>query len=591
MTLTDAEIARLGHDLPDLSTWGADMLVPFPARRLRHASVVWINRRWFRACGLDASSAEVDARLCHWLIDEFAHVVPRPEDTEASFAAGGREWFADRYGGTGWVPHGGSGRAGIAGRFQAKGIGVTPLVGRDADWLHAHGCLWLEEAIRETICAEIACAEFPHSGVPVLAILDTGLNAEMPPGQLGERRAILIRPCVIRPSHLQRAPLFKPFDAGSAAQPADARRTRDAVRTFFAAGAGWPGLIQLARRVAEQIAFGLVHRLDHGGYFSSNLGMDGELLDFGSMHASADWRREPVAGGSADAFTVFSAVLASLRFYLYKHAAEHLHTCTSAAASDENLLAYFAQQHDRAVVREIRRYWALDAYSSESTDRMIAAMRRVIARGATLALDKPAAGPLAADLSAIDGALHEAADPAQRRRAWAAASRHSLPRALLDRTQLQAVIHAQVCNARTTTAPPRDTVQNAIRHCVTLSRRCWPRLPRNLIVLAQHGDDDSDVLLCVDPGSGEHALWIEAVSADATVVVFGQRLDTATTASFCVDAGSSSACLRIPCAPTVEDAAQSVLIGTAVLHLPPFALRYAEPDWIAMPPPDSAVTP
>ena len=189
------------------------------------------------------------------------------------------------------MPHGGSGRAGLRGCFQAKGIGPTPLAGDVRTWSYSHGCAWLEEALREAIYAELAAAELPHGALPVIAVLDTGLRFLLPSGELGERRAILVRPAALRLAHFERAPMFsaarRERPERETNETSDVDRVRDAVRAFHAATSGEPApgvevrdLADALVRVAEQAASGQVHRLCHGGYLTSNVTLNGELLDF-----------------------------------------------------------------------------------------------------------------------------------------------------------------------------------------------------------------------------------------------------------------------------------------------------------------------
>ncbi len=231
-----AEVSQLESGLPRLAEWSAAMLVPFQARQLRHATVLWINRRWFLERMLDVTCDELRARVSTWLLDEFAYVVPQQGDPQEAFTEVTRTLHADRYGSsTGRTVHGGSGRVATMGCYQAKGVGVTPLVGTGGDVEHATGYCSIEEGIREAIYAEIAAAEFPYGAVPIVAILDTGLTFY--PGRQANMgahadpptpRALVIRPAVLRIAHAERAPLFRRSLTGAAnSQSDDTRRTRD----------------------------------------------------------------------------------------------------------------------------------------------------------------------------------------------------------------------------------------------------------------------------------------------------------------------------------------------------------------------------
>lgn len=172
-----AEAKRLHSGLPRLDEWSNHLLVPFQAQQLQRARVLWINRRWFLERDIIVTDPDVERRVRNWLIAEFGYSVPRKEDPVGAFTKQVKTFYADRYGSTtGKSVHGGSGRAATLGFFQAKGIGLTPLAGVGANWVHSHGCASMEESVREAIYSEIACAEFPHGAVPVIALLDTGLQ-------------------------------------------------------------------------------------------------------------------------------------------------------------------------------------------------------------------------------------------------------------------------------------------------------------------------------------------------------------------------------------------------------------------------------
>ena len=239
------EVEQLQSGLPNLAEISSEILVPFEARRLRRAAILWINRRWFFERQIDVARAEDRLRVEAWLLDEFAYAIPRAGDAPDAFTGEVKTLHADRYGiSSGRSVHGGSGRVATIGSFQAKGIGVTPLAGVGANWVHSSGCASVEEGIREIIYSEVATAEFPHGAVPVVALLDAGLiypnsadQATSAAATALVRRAIIIRPAVLRIAHAERAPLFlRSLTGFPNHQPDDARRTRDVVRYWTGDG-------------------------------------------------------------------------------------------------------------------------------------------------------------------------------------------------------------------------------------------------------------------------------------------------------------------------------------------------------------------
>ena len=325
-----SEVEQLHQGIPDLGAISPDLLVPFPAQRLVSMRVAWLNRRWFLARGIDVTLVSERERVEAWLVAEFGYISQAA--STALPKTDRKTFYADRYGSTeGTTPHGGSGRSGIAGRFSAKGIGVTPLVGKGAAPGHAHGCATLEECLREAVYSEIIGAESPHGAVPTIAVLDTGIDFIDPDArtrsQRHSRRGLLIRPCVLRPAHAERAALFRRADGMHELQNQreDVARARAVVHTWARAALPRRTAVPaetLIGRLAQQIAFAQVHRFTGGGLFSSNVSLLGEWLDFGNAHALPDWSHAKVldhaAGFGAEQLTL-RAICHSIAFYLWKY--------------------------------------------------------------------------------------------------------------------------------------------------------------------------------------------------------------------------------------------------------------------------------
>lgn len=110
-----------------------------PLTRLQGAALLWLNAEdaeadpaWVRLNGDRAAYAEHLLAACAYKVSA---------DGETPDRMG----VADRYGG-GIGSNGGSGRAAIIGPYCVKGIGRTPLIGRDVDVGHASGGAYLEDA-------------------------------------------------------------------------------------------------------------------------------------------------------------------------------------------------------------------------------------------------------------------------------------------------------------------------------------------------------------------------------------------------------------------------------------------------------------
>lgn len=240
----------------------------------------------FAACG---GTLE---RYANHLLEACAYAIAK--EKERSCAIG----IADRYGGLGIGKNGGSGRAVLVNDYYVKGVGRTPLIGALTDEAHASGGAYLEECVRETIFSELAGSEFPGGAVPTLAIIDTGLVQvwQRKSGPYPERRCLLVRPGFLRPAHFERASGHLSADPRDGYS--DAQRVRCAYQTAIELW-GRAGLLAAYKKLwltwAEQLAYAYVHRLPHGGDTTSNIAMDGRLLDFGGMTAIPSWARISLA--------------------------------------------------------------------------------------------------------------------------------------------------------------------------------------------------------------------------------------------------------------------------------------------------------
>lgn len=294
--------------------------VAVPVRQASQARLLWLNTR---AAALDPEFARLgrDAR-CYGehLLEHCAWLVAEPGEAAEGWG------HADRYGGSGIGHNGGSGRALTLHGYHVKGVGRTPLVSELTPRSHAAGGAYLEEAVRETIFAEIVDRGFPHGAVPTLALIDLGLvqdwHTDWPPRR--ERRVLLVRPAFLRPAHFERAAGLVSGDGR------EARRDVERVAAMCAALQGHGGATLAARfealwpRWAEQLAHGFVFQLGHGNNTSSNITLDGRLLDFGAATALPSWARVASTRwhqGVGEHFGDLAAAIRSLGHHLGQQAA------------------------------------------------------------------------------------------------------------------------------------------------------------------------------------------------------------------------------------------------------------------------------
>lgn len=262
-------------------------------RAIPNARLLWLNPRVaeqsprLRVLAPEARR-EFVLRSCAYLITDVISGDVRTADDKTMYA------FADRYGGNRIGVHGGSGRGVIINGFHVKGVGRTGLIGLDSNPMHTSGGAYLEEAVREVIFSEICAMEYPARAIPIVAIIDTGEHViwDTSLGPKRESKVLIVRPCILRPAHLERAVLYVSGDRWCGAE--DASRVAARVSAFYdlmGAKAAAQALTQWASSWAEQMAYGFVHRLPHAGHSTSNLTMSGALLDFGACTAVPSWAR------------------------------------------------------------------------------------------------------------------------------------------------------------------------------------------------------------------------------------------------------------------------------------------------------------
>jgi hypothetical protein len=608
-----AEVRRLESGLPRLEEWGSQMLVPFQARQLRRATIFWINRRWFLERQLDVTRDDVRERVSNWLLHEFAYAVLRGNDPQDAFTSRTRTLYADRYGSsTGRTVHGGSGRVATIGSYQAKGVGVTPLAGAGANWVHSNGCSSVEESIREAILSEVAASEFTHGAVPVVAILDTGLRFSAPgqastgtaAGDQSMRRAIIVRPAVLRIAHAERAPLFTRSLTGySNSQRDDTRRTRDVVQRWSTraqapqpADIAVPALSELVSRIAEQVAFGQVHRLFSGGYFSSNLSVGGALLDFGGMRALPNWvnaRTLDGVVGFGDEIKIVNKLIESLAFYFSKYRLESGSSQPTAA-----VLRSLAQNaHAQAFTRECLRMWSVDPQTDPAlSSAIVHALREYFAWQQRFQVNykhgvlhkkswiydgivhdyreaEAATSIEAQTLHAISVALHRHLENCPARdermlRAWSTAARYLMPRETLDREALQQLIERRIA-ADHDSSCQGEWVTDFVRTAVGCGRRHWPRLSLDLTVQAHVAYEGSSALLCVESTARLPVYWFEGIRIDDTFRLFNSKVTMEQAKDIGVQSDGSYWTARV---------LASDLHRTPSLQIPEMQVKYQQPQ-------------
>lgn len=172
--------------------------IPFPVVKVKGTEVVWLHS------DVQLSTCTTTKQLHERIIDKFSYCIHETacfkdltflhDDTVVM--------QGERYGGSGLGQHGGGVRCGNIEDFQVKGIGVNPLVGKDAEQGHSHtyGGLDLHSAILETIFSNVLEKVLPVGVVRIIGVIHTHTKAALRKGQRSPG-ALMIRESCIRPAH------------------------------------------------------------------------------------------------------------------------------------------------------------------------------------------------------------------------------------------------------------------------------------------------------------------------------------------------------------------------------------------------------
>jgi len=258
-----------------------DTQVPFTVVKLLNVESIWIHENindW-----LPNISTEM-------LPDTYGYVVPETECLEhCSFSFNDNLIaYAERYGGIGSASNGGGARCGNFNGVQVKGLGQSPVVGRDAERWHAHGNLALRVAVYEAIFSEVLCFLLPHGAAHCYGILGTGEETAYDTYFDDEeiiyaRGALMLREICSRPAHFIPAGGFSVHPKYKDITSSDVARLRLLYKSLPEQNLGTKGFVSYLGKYlaccANQFACAKVNRIAHGALSPSNLSMDGKWLD------------------------------------------------------------------------------------------------------------------------------------------------------------------------------------------------------------------------------------------------------------------------------------------------------------------------
>ena len=410
---------------------------------------------------------------------------------------------------------------------------------------HSHGSASLNVAVREAIYAEVCDEEFPHGAVPTIAIIDAGCtydSSATPPRKL--RRAILVRPAMVRISHMQRAAGFiDPVDGHKSSQLVDVQRVREVVDHFIGLEHR-PNADERLRahfeKIAEQIAFGQVHRIYNGGFFSSNLTIEAELLDFGNTHILPNWVNAKVLDsdlGFGREMLTLEATIRSLQFHFDKYAGPNAFDANAALLSARSA-------HSKGFQREICRIAGQGAIDQHSADIEIVEalteyfnVQQCISHSYTHA-GSSAHGWLSLPLgsenttptntqsiaheSKIVGAISRrykagTLTKAEARQTYANLNRFLRPRSAIFRDHIQTNVDKLIGDAPTSLV---DSISAFVQSTISQGRRHWRHLPDNFVVSAHVYRDGHSLLSGMTGDADKKCLWMEGTVNDGNAVLF-----------------------------------------------------------------------
>jgi len=308
-------------DYPIYSELSQFSVVPINVKQNKKARVAWLNKSWFREHGVDLSVPSTHDYVTVWLTEVFGvHVNPQ-----------GRHigHFADRYGGTGGAPHGGSGRCISIGALNSKGNGATPLVANNTSHSYKHGRLQFSQAMKQAIMSAVCEKRFPYGSIPVVAVIDLGFTFDFRKDGESERCAAVVRPNFIRAAHLERSIFFGQAGFAKSDQFQDSQSVKSYCQlaltgrftlndTTELSPSGF--VDQWVDRVCDQLGYGRAHRIWGDNLVSSNTLLNGGWCDLELFQTLPNFGRcynqvNNVFGQEAN--SVLQAAR-SLEFYLSK---------------------------------------------------------------------------------------------------------------------------------------------------------------------------------------------------------------------------------------------------------------------------------
>jgi hypothetical protein len=552
--------------------------------------------------GQDARLPDQEERIKSWVIEQFAFSIPQAHDQPEWYSGVRKTFFADRYGGHGIGPNGGSGRCAVAGTFQVKGIGRTPLVGVGLDYSHSHGSMTLEEALREAVFAEVAAQEMPLGAIPVIAVIATGTKLPW-----GERKALLVRPNFFRASYLQRAVYHRPNVGVASDYRADVARVKVMVDAAlepapgsFNLGLRADPIGDFARNVAVQMAFAHVQRLYFGVCSTSNLSLKGEVVDFGSARSQLNWTSavsmELAPAFGAEDLELFRESLRDVLFYLRRYGphSRQLESCGAQSVETFDVTYHSCLRGELLRMANLANTEILGAVGEE-LHRILGAYFHHQQRVRTSHLDNSVRnnGPWlyeafldSASTSnrernlylAVCAALSRNLPPRRVPSSLACLRRHLRPRDRLFREAMQKRLYREVVEAVEDNAPTHELAIRAksfVRETVSASRRVFPGIASGDTVVGTACDPWSTAVLCRDSDTGAKTLILSGTRSRGDLCIFNS---TIAIDDHPIDGRPDDVVLRLRVPDSYNGEASSFHVGGTPIDVPDIDFWYEAPS-------------
>ncbi len=258
----------------------------FTAYNINHAKAVWLNQDAY----CEFEQVKKSENITSHFLENYAFSTPTQLLPQSQLNHQNQHsFYAERYGGLGVGNNGGAGRCGNKTKLQIKGIGPTPMVGKNNKQWYSYGGLSLIDAVMESINSGVLDEILPLGTVKAVGVIFTGENTAYPPAREGYpdpkigRGALLIREAALRPGHYLPSPFFKAQEEYSTHIISDLSRTRtvnkNLLKQFKSDNRYILSLGTFLQNSAQQFAFSRLFRIYHGTLTASNIAFDGRWLD------------------------------------------------------------------------------------------------------------------------------------------------------------------------------------------------------------------------------------------------------------------------------------------------------------------------